>query len=587
LGLAELGLAEGELAEALQGYGAVATGSGDWRLRDWAVFRQAQCLELAGRWAEALEVAEVAAQTDLLETRAEADFARRRLKAAVEQPPPPSREPVQYIGEDRSTGGDWYAYYGSEAFILCAQQAPNDLSGDLSGALEVTPRTGRAEEAVRYWVSRPDDTHRASLYNPVSRVRRAANWDDRGEAYDRGAGPDLCLGITVRASGPHRLSLYFVNDHHFYEPRRAYTVQVSDAEGRYLAGTEVRSFLNGVYKQFAVQGPARFTIRIRRNLSMNVLLSGVFLDGVPPEVPGLPDGCQADDRVTLALSEWRAARARARSSADERAASWRLACRLRERRPPAEVGAFLDAVTEAELEARRFGPAMWAADAHSFLLLNDREALREHLLATVTRFSEPSPVRAPHDASAVLPWPYVEATFAQYLDVGGRGLAGEALVGFYRGTAENFLNEQPILAGLAYRQLAGLVGDRGLTPLDHYLMTFASNEPQADAARLERALAETPGLPNRTALQLQLLGRYVALGDIAKAEALAQQLRAQPDDADAAANAAYNLGLLYLTRRQPDEARVRLAAVLNDFPNTHWAQCAQGYLARLPAPLPP
>ncbi|MFA7155437.1 MAG: hypothetical protein WC112_06885, partial [Proteiniphilum sp.] len=112
------------------------------------------------------------------------------------------------------------------------------------------------------------------------------NRDDYGEQYPLGNGPDLLMSCEIPA-GRHVLTLYFANDYNYYESQRAYTVSVTDADRRLLCLAPVRDFGGGLYKRFAVQGPARLEFRIWRNMSINVILSGVFLDGmIPPrEVP--------------------------------------------------------------------------------------------------------------------------------------------------------------------------------------------------------------------------------------------------------------------------------------------------------------
>jgi hypothetical protein len=91
------------------------------------------------------------------------------------------------------------------------------------------------------------------------------------------------LDCTV-PEGSHILSLYFVNDHHYYEPNRRYTLEISAAKcPPVLADVDI--FGGGVYKRFLVRGPAELRIRIRRDASMNVLLQGVFLDPAPARLP--------------------------------------------------------------------------------------------------------------------------------------------------------------------------------------------------------------------------------------------------------------------------------------------------------------
>ena len=217
---------------------------------------------------------------------------------------------MRYLGEDRATQGDWYRRYGREAFILCAQQSPQDVAGSCGFGTnpptpwKVTPSVGNPREVVRHWVTSRSDDHRSLLWNPLSQVRRAANWDDRGEAYAVGTGPDLLLDVPVPA-GEHVCSLYFVNDRSYYERGRVYTISVWDEQGTYLTGAEVRHFVRGVYYRFGVSGtptPTHLTFRLWRNLAYNLILAGLFLDR-PGEPTPWPEQISlwAPHRTTVTL----------------------------------------------------------------------------------------------------------------------------------------------------------------------------------------------------------------------------------------------------------------------------------------------
>ncbi len=216
---------------------------------------------------------------------------------------------VVYLGEDRQTRGDWFRHFGGEAFILCAASSPQDVAGGpLADGLAIEKHTG-CEDPARSWLKRRLPSHPSFLYDPLEDTHDPANWGDHGEVYPIGVGPDLCVACSV-PEGLHRLSLYFTNDCSYYEPSRDLTVEVLDSEGRLRAGTQVRDFLHGVYKQFGMLGPTRLTMRIRRNASMNVTLSGVFLDALRPlpatDVPGasvtrLERMAEADPRRYLAF----------------------------------------------------------------------------------------------------------------------------------------------------------------------------------------------------------------------------------------------------------------------------------------------
>ena len=167
-----------------------------------------------------------------------------RLERAPRRATPRCRQTRLSTSARRQTQGTGTAYTGTEAFVLCAQQAPSDIWGGPVD-LQYRPYTGRETEQYRLWISRPEDADPPMVWNPVQQVRRPANWDDRGEAYLIGTGPDLLVDLTVPA-GLHRLSLYFVNDHTYYEPNREYTVYILSDAGKVLATTSVREFLNGV-----------------------------------------------------------------------------------------------------------------------------------------------------------------------------------------------------------------------------------------------------------------------------------------------------------------------------------------------------
>jgi len=351
LGLADLAFSHGRYAEARRRYaalreacrqdaGAPTATAGAQEAgapAAWCGFRIAQCDEFTGRLAEAVTGYEACAKGENKDLAAEAGYAIKRVGRLTEgphgrriasgpltasSPPAPlpplaARAPregstavVRYLGEDRATQGDWYRRYGREAFILCAQQSPQDVAGSCGFGTnpptpwKVTPSVGNPREVVRHWVTSRSDDHRSLLWNPLSQVRRAANWDDRGEAYAVGTGPDLLLDVPVPA-GEHVCSLYFVNDRSYYERGRVYTISVWDEQGTYLTGAEVRHFVRGVYYRFGVSGtatPTHLKFRLWRNLAYNLILAGLFLDR-PGEPTPWPEQISlwAPHRTTVTL----------------------------------------------------------------------------------------------------------------------------------------------------------------------------------------------------------------------------------------------------------------------------------------------
>jgi len=579
LGLAEVAFSQGDYLTAGQSYSRLSAQATAPRQRDWATYRLAECLEFQGKWAAARRQYQTATGAKYFELASEATQALRRL-TQLSTHPPLKQAAVRFLGEDRVTGGDWYTYYGSEAFILCAQQAPQDIAGGLRGDWSVTPRTGSPKEEVRRWVTAYADTDPAMLYNPLSRVRRAANWDDRGEAYRLGTGPDLWLDVTVPA-GSHRLSLYFVNDRNYYEARRTYTVSVFDEQDRYLTGSEVRGFVNGVYQQFAVTGPAKLKVLISRNLSMNVLLAGVFLDTAgAPEIK-----VQLSGRLHSLAQAWQTQRRRNQSPLAERAALRTLASGVKAQGTAGEAAAFLDAVFATDLQAHRYGPAAWAAQARVRLPEADREKRLRPYVQAFIKLAQTAPVSRPHETKSSVAWPLVESLFRDYLAAGAEGLEGQRLAQFYRGAARYFGQSLPGLTRIAYAELVAL-GPELLTAEDQYQMTATAPDRTQDIARLEQVLAAKTDLPNRAGLQLQLLGRYLTAERTTQAEALVAQMRQAAPQAPQTVNALYNLGVYHYNAKRVAQARVCFAAVTQQYQDTPWAKYASRYLQRLTAPAP-
>ena len=287
LGLADLAFSRGQYDDARRRYAALTEQCQDQTVTDWSRLRTAACDEFTGRFAEAVAGYEACAKSEDKDLAAEAGYAIKRVGMLTEGPNggriPSGPLTVRYLGEDRATQGDWYRRYGREAFILCAQQSPQDVAGGCGFGTnpptrwEVKPSVGNPKEVVRHWVTGRSDDHRSLLWNPLSKVRRAANWDDRGEAYATGTGPDLLLDVPV-PEGKHVISLYFVNDRSYYEPGRVYTISLFDEQGGYLTGAEARHFVRGVYYRFAASGPRHLTFRLWRNLAYNLIFAAIFLD---------------------------------------------------------------------------------------------------------------------------------------------------------------------------------------------------------------------------------------------------------------------------------------------------------------------
>lgn len=233
--------------------------------------------------------------------------------------------------EDWSTRGDWCQRYGRRYAILCAANAPKgnvvfqfdekrkgrDFDYEVRGIMG--PHKGK-KDGLRHWVhwvNTPENTN--VLYCPYDATRTEAEWDDHGEAYEASFdGPDVWALVRV-PQGPHVMALYFFNPNGKIGKNgyRDFLVEVRDGtslmkkihrrglaskpllrqvveqdlEEVYsdpvLARTRVLSMSgSGVYKNFVLQGPGTFLVKVTRNHSFNTILNGVFLskwheDGTP------------------------------------------------------------------------------------------------------------------------------------------------------------------------------------------------------------------------------------------------------------------------------------------------------------------
>ncbi len=581
LGQAELALTCGDREEALGQLKEIVRSAADARIRDWANYRIAQCHEFRGEWRNA-----AALYGDLTHARDvgladEARMALRRFESLGDVEP--ADEPsVRYLGEDRSTQGDWWTYHGSEAFILCAQQAPQDIAGGQVVEWLVEPACGDPTEKVRRWITGPSDEHPSMLYNPLSGVRRAANWDDRGEAHPPGTGPDLWVDVPVPA-GRHRISLYFVNDHSYYEPRRVYTISVLGEDGRYLAGAEVRDFVNGVYEQFAATGPQLIKMHIARNLSLNVLLAGVFLD--PRDAPSPDTGVLAAVGRSDAGRAWVSQRQAHISSTDERNALGHLVRDAERHEHPQDIDTFLDILARAELRSGRIGPAYWATETHLAAISGDQRYHQGMLRLYADRFGEPTRLRIPHTTSTVLAWPLVATIFATYLARVADVLPPDGQAAFYRRTIDDHDREFPDLAAIALKQLAELVGEDGLTPEEQLRAAQYAPSTNDGIKRVERLLGERPEGIDRASLQLRLVALYTTDAQVDKAEAVLKQMREDGAQQPQFPNALHILGTACLRSGEADRGRSYLSELIDGYPDSQWVPQARQQMG--PGPITP
>ncbi len=202
-----------------------------------------------------------------------------------------------YLGQDWRTQGDWVGHYGRQYGLLCSVASPLDelfvreptygIEGSLGPHIQ-------DKDLLRHFMSYMKTDNPKTLYGPIGGYRTQSEWDDHGETYPRTfEGPDVWVTVTV-PQGVYKVSLYdFNKDGHGDENRlRDYTVDllpyrddIEDAENLPpLAHARTRDFWNPLYQSFLVRGPSKYYLRVAKNNSLNVILSGVFIDKVaaPP-----------------------------------------------------------------------------------------------------------------------------------------------------------------------------------------------------------------------------------------------------------------------------------------------------------------
>ncbi|MBT3377499.1 MAG: hypothetical protein HN742_03920 [Lentisphaerae bacterium] len=258
-----------------------ASGMPDAVLASLVSLELARCYEFEQAWDAAVAAnKELIASTPVAWHRRQAEYASERIAILRDMKTVDMGDGVRILPNDRTTRGDWFLGYGRSQYILCAQNYVTDrLGGAMWPRLKYTVRTTSPKETGRLWVSKGPSDDPVALWDPRRRTHIPANRDDYGEQHPLGRGPDLLVTCEV-PEGNHILSLYFVNDHNYYEPNRYYTISVTDADGKLITVSDVRNFGGGVYKRFGVRGPLAVTLRIWRNLSINTLLSGIFLDPI-------------------------------------------------------------------------------------------------------------------------------------------------------------------------------------------------------------------------------------------------------------------------------------------------------------------
>ncbi|MBM3500845.1 MAG: hypothetical protein FJX74_19475, partial [Armatimonadetes bacterium] len=443
-----------------------------------------------------------------------------RLAVTVPQAETPD---VVYLGEDRETQGNWIGNYGSYCWTLCAMSAPRDMVGgqakplkcrhdDLSQAYanETIRVTGTEEFRYCSWTGNPADVltrhwigvmrteEERALENPQWGYRTYASWDEHGETHPTDAcGPDLYVKLRM-PPGLWQVALYFLDWDWWAAPfPRAHRLAFLDEGGNEACTARVADFGPGVYKLFGVVGGRDVTLRIRKDFSATVVLSGLFLDRLEP--PALPE------TLDKPLRAWDGERA-------ERLDQLRLAAVDR----PAEYLRGVAGYREVANALPREGP-QWAQEARYRLLAAAPGALTdeaEAFKAYLAGLPAASVVTLGDEAFARGDLRHAELAYDAALAVQAKQLTGEALANAYKERATQFRILHPLYAASHCRGCLQAVKEMPAAEATAYLRAAASElfDLAGQDWKAGRGMVRVQyALPTALYTQLAVLAGYGAL----------------------------------------------------------------------------
>ena len=620
-----------------------------------AMYRIAQCREFEGRFSDARRKYEGAASLDSCpgQLRRMALFATKRLKAHWAQSRSVSkrRKEVLYLGEQRADMGRWkYSHPGTRAHILCGMHSPADIVSAhggpprISSTLESLPlnyslSTTDPNEGGRRWVSRVDDPSPSSLWNPLRHSLTSSNWDDAGEQRALGEGPDVVASLDV-GEGVWQIAVYFANDHNFWEPNRKWTVYLKDSDGRFLAACDVEDHLCGVWKRFAVSGPLSLRLHVSRDLSLNALVTGIFVDPLvtvlpdPPRSETLGIEVPAGSTVQQVEREFGNLLDLLRKSpmkyAGKRLSLWQLACaagRIAERiNQPGDAAPHGRARARASwirwqclrmlglsADCERRAIEDWArARASSDGAAGARRAM-VHLRNWSRARGELGRSELLEDARLAVFLPsetrtdQVEQLLRSALDYCSEDQlyalekleAALAMLGdevesplryacLKRLAKASRVRKAWRLAERVYTEMSatcpvGLLDDEYYQHHFRTLITLGERDRALEVLR--RDIRERPGSKWERVWRLNLVSLLLIKGEVDEAISEYEALPAGTRTDASGANMEFNIAVALLDRKRDESAaRARFARVAAEFPGTHWAQKAQSFLQQIGEP---
>ncbi|MDF2935776.1 MAG: Fibronectin type domain protein [Paenibacillaceae bacterium] len=193
---------------------------------------------------------------------------------------PTATPSAEYVGENRSTQGNWIGVYGSEGYILPFYEAQTG-----SGRDPVTPAdmallppyvSGYTAHGAGYMVSGNPTTDIRSLQNPASGQPR------KKIAVYSGTGFSYTFSLTD--SNDHMFTLYSTDFGSAETISQRF--EILDSAGHVIESRSLDRINNGVYVSFIVKGS--FTLKGSKLSGNNVYAEGFFFDPVLPDTISNP-----------------------------------------------------------------------------------------------------------------------------------------------------------------------------------------------------------------------------------------------------------------------------------------------------------
>ncbi len=178
---------------------------------------------------------------------------------------PTATTSAAFVKTDAATQGNWEGVYGGSGYDISQETGVGNPSLPAYASVSMSGQSNYT------WASSTNDPRALQLAAQGSTARIAACW----YSYS-----NFTVNVDLSDGKVHQIALYFLDWDNFGNGRSE-QVQVLDANGNVLDTRNVSSFQKGTYLVWNVSGDVTFRIT-KTNANANAVLSGIFLDAIPP-----------------------------------------------------------------------------------------------------------------------------------------------------------------------------------------------------------------------------------------------------------------------------------------------------------------